>query len=332
LPLDSEVRDFLQALAAAGAPPRWRLTPQEVRDAFRASQHVAGARTPIGPIEDIDVPVRDALLQARLYRPDSTSRPPLLVYLRGGGWVVGDLDTMDAPLTSVVRMSDCAVLGLAYRLAPEHRFPTQVNDAADALVWAASHAWELGLDPERLGAGGDSAGGNLAAAAALRARDAGSPELKLLALVYPVLDHSFETDSWRELGEGHSLTRPDMEWYWRQYLGDAKGDDPDASPARAADLRGLPPTLLITAEYDPLRSEDEEWGRRLVEASVPVRIVRYPGVIHGFFRLASIMSRGRIAIAEVAGSMRAVLLERDLSRFDGELVIAESATIGDQPK
>ncbi|MGE3822185.1 MAG: alpha/beta hydrolase, partial [Isosphaeraceae bacterium] len=195
-----------------------------------------------------------------------------------------------------------------YRLAPEHPFPAAVDDAEAATRWVAERGRSLGLDPDRLAVGGDSAGGNLAAVVARRARDAGSPALAYQCLIYPATDADFETPSYLENAEGFLLTRAAMMWYWNHYLADpSRRADPDASPLRAADLAGLPPATVVTAEYDPLRDEGNAYAQRLEASGVPVRHRRYEGLIHGFLRRHHLLDRGKAALDELAADLREAL-------------------------
>jgi acetyl esterase len=200
------------------------------------------------------------------------------------------------------------VVSVDYRLAPEHKFPAAAEDAYAATQWVADHADELGGDPDRIAVAGDSAGGNLAAVVALMARDRGGPPLRFQLLVYPVTDFSFDTDSYRENAEGYFLHRASMEWYWRQYLAsDDDGIDPYASPLRADDVTGVPPAMVITAEYDPLRDEGEAYGRKLADAGVDVSIRRFDGMFHGFFSMGAFLDGAKQATDDAHAALRDAL-------------------------
>src|SRR5213078_1916119 len=200
----------------------------------------------------------------------------------------------------------CLVVSVDYRLAPEHRFPAAPEDCYAATRWLAEHAGSLGGDKGRIAVGGDSAGGNLAAVVALMARDRGGPKLAFQLLVYPATDTDFETRSYRENSEGYFLTRADMVWFWNHYAPrDEDRRNPYAAPLRAASLRGLPPALVITAEFDPLRDEGEAYGARLRDAGNQVLVKRYPGMIHGFFGMGTLLTQARTATKEAAGALRA---------------------------
>jgi acetyl esterase len=201
------------------------------------------------------------------------------------------------------------VVSVDYRLAPEHKFPAAAEDAYAATVWVASHAEELAADVSRIVVAGDSAGGNLAAVAALMARDRGGPRLALQLLIYPVTDAACDTPSYRENADGYLLTASAMKWFWGHYLSDPGGGaDPYASPLRAADLAGLAPALILTAEFDPLRDEAEAYATRLKEAGVVVRMKRYDGMIHGFFGMGDFLDRAAEAMAEAGTAVQSARL------------------------
>mgnify|MGYP001477513991 CR=1 FL=1 len=219
----------------------------------------------------------------------------------GGGWGIGDLVSHDDLCRDLAAQAHCAVLAVDYRLAPEHRFPAAADDAIAATRWASEHAAELGIDPTRLAVGGDSAGGNLAAVSALAARDAGIP-LAAQLLIYPVTDMAhLEGESYTACGEGYGLTAAAMAWFRDHYLADAAAaQDWRVSPLLASDLSRLPPALVVTAEFDVLRSEGEAYARRLAEAGVPTELARYDGMIHGFVSMAGVLDVGRQARADMA--------------------------------
>ena len=301
--LDSQARAFLDRLAELGAPV---FGEQPVEEARRAMEDgAAGLFGPFEPVpfEDRDLPGPAGPIPVRVYRPGSAPAP-VLVYLHGGGWVLGSVVTAHGVCATLARSSGCAVVSVDYRLAPEHRFPAAVEDAWAATAWIAEHAEEIGGRPGALAVGGDSAGGNLSAVLALRARDAGLP-LALQLLVYPVLDADLDTSSYREFADGYWLTRYAMEWFWEQYLPEGDRFQPEASPLRAPDHAGVAPACVITAEYDVLRDEGEAYARRLAGAGVPVTLSRYDGQIHGFFRLPGVIDRARDALDEAAAALRA---------------------------
>jgi len=241
----------------------------------------------------------------RIYSPSAATDLPVLVYLHGGGWVICDLETHDPTCRAISNGADCVVVSVDYRLAPEHKFPAAADDAYAATAWVAQHAQELGADASRVAIGGDSAGGNLTAAVALMARERAGPPLSFQVLIYPVLDLASESASRKENGEGYFLTAAGMTWYEEQYLrDDADRKNVLASPLLAGDLAGLPPALVVTAEYDPLRDEGEAYGRRLTEAGVPATVSRYDGMFHGFLAFAGALDGATRAQAEVFAALR----------------------------
>ncbi|WUI04459.1 alpha/beta hydrolase [Spirillospora sp. NBC_00431] len=258
-------------------------------------------RTIPGPPGGPDVPVR-------IYRPRGTTRPaPVLVYFHGGGFVTGDLENEHGRCLTFAGEDGIAVVSVDYRLAPEHPFPAGFADCYTATVWAHEHAAEFGGDPERVAVGGGSAGGALAAAVALRARESGGPPLVFQMLLYPVLDDRMDTPSMRAYTRPPLFNRGDVEHMWRHYLGGRAGSRAGvpayAAPARASDLRGLPPAYLLIAEFDPLRDEDFAFAHRLILAGVPTEVHHVPGACHGFDGIMS-ARLGRLAFAEERAVLR----------------------------
>ncbi len=301
--LDPQARAVLDAGKAAPAP--YEQPVEELRAGTRDA-----APALYGPVDEVDsvTSVDAGGVPVRIYRPiGAASSAGALVFFHGGGWVTGDLESHDPLCRGLTARSGCVVVSVGYRLAPEHRFPAAVDDAWTATRWVAANARELEIDPARIGVGGDSAGGNLAAVVALRGRDNGLP-LAFQLLVYPVTDHRFDTASYSELAEGNGLTLRTMRWFWEQYLARPEdGESPDASPLRADDLAGLPPALVLTAGYDPLRDEGEAYAARLTAAGVSTKLVRYDGLIHGFFRMAGVIDAAAAALDETAAALREAL-------------------------
>jgi acetyl esterase len=231
----------------------------------------------------------------------------VLIYLHGGGWVAGSLETVDAACRRLAVTSGHPVLSVDYRLAPEHPWPAAVEDADTVIGWIRDYGTERGLDPARIGVAGDSAGGTLAAVAARRQRDAGTP-LAFQGLVYPVVDPSAKTESYREFAVGYGLDAELMARFWELYVPEkANRAHPDAAPRCAESLAGLPPALIVTAEYDVLRDEGEEYAAALSEAGVPTVTIRYAGMVHSFFRKVALFDAAGVAIDQVALAARAAL-------------------------
>jgi acetyl esterase len=254
------------------------------------------------------VEVEGGEIGVRIYTPEGDGPFPGLVYFHGGGWVAGDLNTMDRPCRTFANGAACVVVSVDYRCAPESRFPTAANDSFAATRWVAEHAAELGIDPTRIAVGGDSAGGNLAAVVSQMARDAGGPPIAFQLMIYPVTDFAFDTPSYRDVGEGYGLTLPMMEWFWEQYLADpADGANPYASPIRATSLAGLPPAAVFVVEYDPLRDEGLAYAEALRAAGVTAESTTFPGLVHGYLQMGSVSAAARRAVDDTVRALRAGL-------------------------
>jgi acetyl esterase len=304
MPVDQQIATLLAEAESIDPRPIEALSVAEAR-ARGGSVNVAPQLVP-EPVADVRELVIDTLppMAARLYRPGSGTLP-LLVYLHGGGWVVGSVAVADPFCRALANASGCAVISVEYRLAPEDRYPAAADDAYGATLWSELHAADLGIDASRIGVGGSSAGGNLAAAVALMARERGAPKVAFQLLHVPVLDHDFERDSYRRNATGYGLTRSGMRWFWDHYVPDPRlRDEPYASPLRAKDLTGLPPAHIVTAECDVLRDEGEEYARRLRDAGVPTNYVEYPGMVHGFTGMAMSVPLARKAIDEMGAALR----------------------------
>jgi acetyl esterase len=307
MPLDPQAQAFLEQLAAASDPPLHELSVAEARQVIVALFGTQGDPELVGAVEERTIPGAGGEMPTRIYKPYGTGPFPVLVYLHGGGWVIGDLEAYDATCRALTNAAGCLVVAMEYRLAPEHKFPAAPEDCYAATCWVAANAAAIGGDPRRIAIGGDSAGGNLAAVVAQMARDRGGPALVYQLLVYPVTNYGYDTASYRENAEGYLLTRDAMVWFWNHYLRSAAdGDNPLASPLRANDLRGLPPAMVLTAEFDPLRDEGEAYAMRLQEAGVPVTLKRYAGTIHGFFSLGAVLDQGKQAMADAAAALRTI--------------------------
>ncbi len=240
---------------------------------------------PIYHVEDSAISGETGEIPIRIYRPNEDQELPLLMWFHGGGWVLGDLDTGEFKCRKLAHDVGCVVVSVDYRRAPETPFPGAIDDCFAATLWAASSADELGVDPSHIAVAGDSAGGNLAACVALRARDAGL-NLVFQLLVYPVIEANFDRTSYSENAEGYLLTASAMKWFWDCYVPNiADRNHPDVAPICASDLSGLPPALVMTAEFDPLRDEAEDYGQALKAAGVDTVTRRYIGMTHAFYML-----------------------------------------------
>ncbi|MFF5174562.1 alpha/beta hydrolase [Micromonospora sp. NPDC000089] len=305
--VDPQVVAYRAARAAAGTPPLYTQTLAEARAADLAAIRAGGGEVePVHEVRDTVVPGPAGDLPVRVHRPAGDGPLPTLVYFFGGGWTLGSVDTADGICRRLANATPCQVVTVGYRLAPEHPFPAAVHDCHAATAWLAGHADEFGVDPDRLVVGGDSAGGNLAAAVTLLARSTGNPRLAGQLLVYPNTD---QRPGRRPAGEEDPLlfNRHSVDWYRRHYLAaPADAANPLASPLLADDHAGLPPALVITAEYDPLCDEGERYADRLRDAGVPVRSTRYPGMVHGFFAMPGVFDAGRRAQDEAAAFLRDV--------------------------
>lgn len=314
MPLDPQVQTYLEQMAALNGPPLHTLEPEMIRQMISMQTNAAlsaGEPETVAGIENRLIPGPESDLPVRIYTPQGDGPFPALVFFHGGGWVICNLDTHDALCRSLTNEAGCVVVSVDYRLAPEHKFPAAPHDCYAATQWVATHGAELNVDPTHIAVGGDSAGGNLAAVVAQMARDQGGPALDFQLLIYPATNFLAETHSKKENGDGYMLTRDDMGWFSNHYLNDENDRvNPLASPALAAHLNGLPPALIVTAEYDPLRDEGEAYGQQLVKAGVPATVSCYDGMIHGFMSMGPIFDRGNQAVKESAAALRAAFTRK----------------------
>lgn len=295
-------------LAAAGGPPLEQLPLEEARRVPRLMQDFGGPEEAVAQVDTRVIGGAAQQIPVRVYRPSAAQDLPCLVFMHGGGFVICDLDSHDRLCRNLANAVGSVVVSVDYRLAPEHKFPAAADDAYGATRYVAEHPSEFGIDPNRIAVGGDSAGGNLAAVVSLMARDRGGPSIKFQLMFYPWVDVGDRSESMRQFSENYFLTRGSMDWFRESYV---KGVDdyrePYAFPMRAPDLSRLPPAMVITAEFDPLRDQGEAYARRLQEAGVPVQLKRYDGMIHVFVTLAGIVDDGRAAIADAASALRLAL-------------------------
>jgi len=309
--LDEKIRELLRQFEKEGIQPRYTLPVAEARRlSTDMVKRFAGSKPNVASVRDIIADVKDARIPVRVYVPRNQRRLPVLVYYHGGGWVVGNLETADWLCRSLALAANCVIFSIDYRLAPENKFPTPAEDCYRATKWVAENGFEEYADVGRLAVGGDSAGGNLAAAVCLMARDRGDPAISYQLLICPVTNHSFDTESYRRYADGYLLTLKDMEWFWNHYLPHPRdGENPYASPL-LGDLHSLPRALVMTAEYDPLRDEGEAYAKRLEEAGVVTSMTRYDSMIHCFTDFAD-LKQTRKAIEEAAYQLRRVFEVRN---------------------
>ncbi len=284
--LDPATTLFLQTMAEGADPdakPLHEMTPEEARAFGGALADLAGPAPPMARVEEHTI--GDEGVHARVLVP---IEPPagVIVYYHGGGWVLGSIDETDTMARKLAERTSCAVVNVEYRLAPEYRYPTAADDCYAALEWTAAHLDEIADGDVPLFVAGDSAGGNLAAVTAVRARDRNGPEIAMQVLIYPVTDADFERESYLDPANELLLTRDAMIWFWDHYAPDAaQRSEPDASPLQTPDLSGLPPAVVLTAEHDVLRDEGEAYAARLQAAGVTVDLQRHARQIHGFFTM-----------------------------------------------
>ncbi|MGQ4267469.1 alpha/beta hydrolase [Nocardiopsis changdeensis] len=309
--LDPDVRALVRAAEANGARPFSELGVAAARRMVESSP--APPAPEMHEVRDTGFDGPHGGVPVRVYRPLPGREPaPALVYLHGGGMVTGSVGSFDSLARHLAAACGAVVLSVDYRLAPEHRYPVANEEAYASLLWAVGNAPELGVDPARLAVAGDSAGGSLAAAAALRARDENGPALAGQVLLYPGLERANDRPSMVEFADGPILRRADVEWLKEQYLGpDPSADTPQGVPSLAGDLSGLPWSVVVTAHSDPLRDGAEEYARRLRESGVPTALLRYPGVCHGFMAQAGWIRRASTAFREVGALVRARFAEAD---------------------
>ncbi|MGW0660881.1 alpha/beta hydrolase [Streptodolium elevatio] len=289
----------------------------EIDDAVQARTILAAApkspapEIPVAEVRDLAVPGPGGDIPVRVYRPDGSAPAdvlPVVVFCHGGGWVLCSVDTYDSSVRALANATGAVFVSVDYRLAPETRFPGAAEDAYAAYVWARANAAEIGGDPARVAVAGDSAGGNLAAAVALMARDRGVAQPTFQLLLYPVLDHRRATESYRENAEGYFLTAAQLAWFWTQYIGpDGDPAHPYASPGTADDLSGLAPAFVVAPALDPLRDEGVAYARRLAEAGVVASYGVYEGMFHGAIGMGALVPTAATAFAEATEALRKAL-------------------------
>jgi len=307
MPLNDALTAFLAEMAAQGVKPIHESTPDEVRGLTAGLAELYGTGPDMERVEDTTIPVDGESIAARILVPTSSPRG-VFIYYHGGGWVIGgNIEEFDTLGRKLAARTNCAVVLVDYRLAPEHRYPVAADDAYAALEWVHAHLPDIAGRDVPIIVGGDSAGGNLSAIMAQRSRDRGGPPIAFQALVYPVTDADLDNASYTAEENQLMLSRDGMIWFWDHYLPDvSRRAETDASPLRAEDFSGLPPAFVLTAEYDVLRDEGEAYADRLQAAGVPVDRVRVPGQMHGFFTLLMVPGHEE-AIEQIAASLDAHL-------------------------
>ena len=310
--LDPDAAAVFKAFQEAGRPPYETVTPAEARQLYLAGRVVSNPEPPeLESAEPLSIPAPHGAIPARVYTPKNprttNGLAPVLVFFHGGGWVIGDLDSHDVVCRKLADEGRLIVISVDYRLAPENKFPTAVDDSIAATKWIAENARQLGIDAARLVGGGDSAGGNLAAVVAIAARDGNGPAIAGQVLIYPATDFAMTHPSHSEPETSILLTHSVIKWFRDHYLtGAADVHDWRASPARAKTLIGLPPAYVLTAGADPLRDEGDEYARSLKEAGVPVTFRHFPGQFHGFFTMGKLLQQANVAASEIGAWLRAL--------------------------
>jgi acetyl esterase len=311
--LHPQARFLLDLMVERGVPPTHTLSPAEARSFYRDRRAVTQPEPPpIAELRDVQAQGPHGPIPLRLYHPQPAAErkapPSVLVYFHGGGWVIGDLDTHDTLCRQLATGAGCAVVAVDYRMGPEHRFPAAVDDCLFAARWVRDHAAELGVDASRLAVGGDSAGGNLAAVVAIAARDAGDLPIRFQLLIYPATDQRRGWPSHTSNGQGYMLTAETMTYFHDHYIADPAQDlDWRASPLLHADLSRLPPALVLTAGYDPLRDEALQYSHKLTLAGNRATHINFERQIHGFITMGKVIDEANTAVAICAAELRRAL-------------------------
>ncbi len=315
--LDDEAKSAARMIEHVLPIPIRELGVQQARALLDSPPNVEPT-TFLDQVQELLVPTRgrDAV-PARLYQPqgDAGTPRPALLYLHGGGFVLGTIDGADELCRAIAVGSGWTVVSLDYRLAPENPYPAALQDCLDAYTWLMRTAPELGIDPECIAVGGDSAGGNLATALCLHRRDEGLSLPVSQVLAYPAVDATFTTPSWTEFADAPLLGTADACWFWNQYVGpNDRPEDHLAAPMRASSLRGLPPAAILTAEVDPIRDDAEAYAARLREDGVPTSLTRYPGIFHGFLTEISAFAQARLAVEEICRHLQRLTRNQNIQQ------------------
>jgi len=311
LELDNDLRRIMVKLEKDGIPSTSDLTVADARRLSREmDRKLAGPSINIASVRNFCITTTEAKIPVRAYSNATHEHLPVLLFFHGGGWVIGDLESRDWFCRYLAKAVECVVYSVDYRLAPENKFPTPAEDCYQVTKWIVENCDAEGIGPNCVAVSGESAGANLATVVCLMARDRGGPTIFYQLLLYPVTNHAFNTQSYRDCASGYFLTTEDMKWYWNHYLREQDdGNDPYASPLAAKDLSGLPPALVVTAGFDPLRDEGEAYAERLKEADGATRISRYDSMIHGFLDFPE-LQQTKAAIDEIAAELRTAFRAR----------------------
>lgn len=305
--LAPEIKAFIDSQVASGAPAVWEAPVSQLRANTQGRVATSGPVEPVHSIENRFIPGPTSDLPLRIYRPTKNSATPAILYFHGGGFVLNNLDFYDASLTRLANQSGMTIIAVNYQKAPEHPFPIPFDDCYSTLLWVREHATDLDINREAIGVAGDSAGGNLASAVAIKARD-NKISLAFQLLVYPCNGRDFTTDSYRNLATGYGLTRQAMEWFWDQYLqGSDHDQNPYAIPMVETDFSNLAPAVIITAEYDPLLSDGQCYARHLEDSGVLVHYRQFDGMNHGFFTNLGVTPTAKVAIDYAAELLKEMM-------------------------
>ncbi len=310
MPLDPQAEALLRSMKEAGAKPFETMVPAEARVAARAFKDLGGPPEDVSSLDYRFIPGPTADLPVRIYRPAGArdEQLPGLVYFHGSGWVILNIEICDAFSRALANRTGCIVAAVNYQKAPEHKFPIPLDDCYAATRWVFDNAGEVGIDPTRIGVIGDSAGGNLAAAVTLRARDENGPKLAYQVLVYPAVQYGWDTPSSLANAEGFLLQRAGMEYFWTHYVRSPNdGKNPYCSPLAAPDHSGLPPAFIVSAEFDPLCDDGRNYADKLEAAGVPVKFRLYDGMIHGFLWMSGVLDQSKALVDEIGREVRAAL-------------------------
>jgi acetyl esterase len=308
MPLDPLLKAFLDQANAQPGPKMWELTAPEARQTFVALMELAGPKdVPIGKTENITIPGPGGDIPARVYTPVAAGGDalPALIYFHGGGWVIGTVETHDGLCRMFANESGVRVISVDYRLAPEHRFPAAIEDAYAAAAWVEANAAQLGVDPNRVAVGGDSAGGGLAAAVCQMAKAKGAPRIQFQLLLFPVTHVGGDTPSLNEFASGYFLERKGLDWFYDNYIPDvAAREDVRVSPLLAEDVSGLPPAYMVVGGFDPLHDEGVRYASRLRQGGVAVTVNDYPDMVHCFFYLQAVLPQALEMVKTASAAVR----------------------------